>query len=64
VTVFAGRKSKPCCWPLGEPGTPGFRFCEAPGLPGRSYCEEHTLQSIDVKKMAAILAARRQRNAA
>ena len=31
-----------CCYPIGEPRTPGFRFCAAPvaqqGLP---YCLEH-----------------------
>lgn len=31
----------PCCWPLGEPRTPGFRYCDADAVPGRSYCPEH-----------------------
>jgi len=31
----------PCCWPIGEPGKPGFRFCGAPSLVGKPYCEEH-----------------------
>lgn len=30
-----------CCWPIGEPATPGFRFCGAPALPGKPYCAEH-----------------------
>lgn len=30
-----------CCWPIGEPGTPGFRFCGAPALVGKPYCAEH-----------------------
>jgi GcrA cell cycle regulator len=30
-----------CCWPIGEPRTPGFRFCEAPTRPGKPYCHEH-----------------------
>jgi GcrA cell cycle regulator len=30
-----------CCWPIGEPGTPGFRFCNAPAIAGKPYCEEH-----------------------
>jgi GcrA cell cycle regulator len=30
-----------CCWPLGEPGTKEFRFCDAPSEPGRPYCEDH-----------------------
>ena len=31
----------PCCWPIGEPGTPSFRFCDAPAVFGRPYCPEH-----------------------
>jgi GcrA cell cycle regulator len=35
-------KSEPCCYPLGEPKTPGFRLCDEPSVPGRSpYCEKH-----------------------
>jgi GcrA cell cycle regulator len=30
-----------CCWPIGEPGTHDFRFCDVPSEPGRPYCEEH-----------------------
>jgi GcrA cell cycle regulator len=30
-----------CCWPIGEPGTPEFRFCDVPSEPGRPYCEDH-----------------------
>ena len=30
-----------CCWPLGEPGTRDFRFCDTPSEPGRPYCEDH-----------------------
>ncbi len=33
--------SQPCCWPLGEPGRPGFRFCDAVADGGKPYCEEH-----------------------
>ena len=33
--------SQPCCWPLGEPGRPGFRFCDAPVDGGKPYCAEH-----------------------
>lgn len=36
----AGRQL-PCCWPIGEPGTPSFRFCDAVAVPGKPYCEEH-----------------------
>lgn len=30
-----------CCWPLGEPGTPSFRFCGDNALSGKPYCGEH-----------------------
>jgi GcrA cell cycle regulator len=31
----------PCCWPIGEPGTPSFRFCDDIAMPGKPYCEQH-----------------------
>lgn len=31
----------PCCWPIGNPGTPTFRFCDRPAPLGKSYCAEH-----------------------
>lgn len=31
-----------CCqWPIGEPGTPSFRFCDADAASGKSYCADH-----------------------
>jgi GcrA cell cycle regulator len=30
-----------CCWPIGEPGTRSFRFCDAESVRGKPYCEEH-----------------------
>lgn len=30
-----------CCWPLGEPGTKQFRFCDEGSVPGKPYCAEH-----------------------
>ena len=30
-----------CCWPIGEPGTPNFRFCDGESAPGKPYCVEH-----------------------
>ncbi len=30
-----------CCWPLGEPGSKSFRFCDAESLGGKPYCAEH-----------------------
>lgn len=31
----------PCCWPIGEPKTDSFRFCEVPSVGGKPYCAEH-----------------------
>lgn len=33
--------AKSCCWPIGEPGQPGFRFCTAEAMGGKPYCAEH-----------------------
>jgi GcrA cell cycle regulator len=33
--------AKSCCWPIGEPGQPGFRFCTTTALTGKPYCTEH-----------------------
>jgi GcrA cell cycle regulator len=30
-----------CCWPIGEPGTRSFRFCDKESLPGKPYCSAH-----------------------
>ena len=30
-----------CCWPIGEPGTRSFHFCDDPSEPGKPYCAEH-----------------------
>lgn len=30
-----------CCWPIGEPGTKSFRFCDADATQGKPYCAEH-----------------------
>jgi GcrA cell cycle regulator len=35
------RAAKSCCWPIGEPGQPGFRFCTAEAMAGKPYCAEH-----------------------
>lgn len=35
---FDGRS---CCWPIGMPKTPVFRFCDDRAVLGRSYCAEH-----------------------
>lgn len=33
--------ARACCWPIGEPGQPGFRFCSAEALTGKPYCSDH-----------------------
>jgi GcrA cell cycle regulator len=33
--------AKACCWPIGEPGRKGFRFCEDAALEGKPYCSDH-----------------------
>jgi GcrA cell cycle regulator len=30
-----------CCWPIGEPSTKSFRFCDGDALLGKPYCQEH-----------------------
>jgi GcrA cell cycle regulator len=30
-----------CCWPIGEPGTKNFRFCDAEAAQGKPYCGKH-----------------------
>ncbi len=35
------RRLVACCWPIGEPGTRSFRFCDAESLPGKPYCATH-----------------------
>ena len=39
--IEANTGNTPCCWPIGDPGTAGFRFCEAPALIGKPYCDAH-----------------------
>jgi GcrA cell cycle regulator len=33
--------SHTCCWPLGEPGSQLFRFCDYPVAANKPYCEAH-----------------------
>ncbi|GGC32556.1 GcrA cell cycle regulator [Siccirubricoccus deserti] len=41
VRPFPRAASRTCCWPIGEPGTSGFRFCSGDATPGKPYCAEH-----------------------
>jgi GcrA cell cycle regulator len=35
------RNAPSCCWPIGEPGTKAFRFCDDVAALGKPYCDEH-----------------------
>jgi GcrA cell cycle regulator len=36
------RRSAPtCCWPIGEPGTKAFHFCDDLSMAGKPYCDAH-----------------------
>lgn len=39
--IFAPTRN--CLWPIGDVGTPGFRFCDEVHSTGRSYCTTHCL---------------------
>jgi GcrA cell cycle regulator len=41
VRAFPRLGGRSCCWPIGEPGTPGFKFCTAEAITGKPYCAEH-----------------------
>ncbi|GBR18154.1 GcrA family cell cycle regulator [Asaia spathodeae] len=41
TTETSPRRGPACCWPNGDPGTPGFHFCGAKPVPGKPYCAEH-----------------------
>jgi len=43
---------QPCCWPIGEPGTRGFRFCDTGAVPGKPYCTEHAAAAYVAPKTA------------
>jgi GcrA cell cycle regulator len=39
--IQARRSAPSCCWPIGEPGTKTFRFCDDTSVAGKPYCDEH-----------------------
>jgi GcrA cell cycle regulator len=39
--IQARRSAPSCCWPIGEPGTKTFRFCDDASMAGKPYCDEH-----------------------
>ena len=40
-TPRPGGRVMTCCWPIGEPGTPSFHFCDDGAMHGKPYCEAH-----------------------
>jgi GcrA cell cycle regulator len=34
--------TNPCAWPIGEPRSANFRYCDKPTYLGRVYCPEHS----------------------
>ena len=40
-TTFRAIRPQACCWPIGEPGTKSFRFCDSEATPGKPYCTDH-----------------------
>ncbi|HUB48226.1 MAG TPA: GcrA family cell cycle regulator [Acetobacteraceae bacterium] len=48
-----GTRVIPCCWPIGHPGKPGFRFCEQGSVAGRPYCAQHCMLAYAKKRKAA-----------
>ena len=41
LRAFPRVSGRTCCWPIGEPGTSGFHFCDGGALTGKPYCAEH-----------------------
>lgn len=41
VVPRAYSRTVACCWPIGDPGTPNFHFCDAEAAQGKPYCQEH-----------------------
>ena len=39
--IQARRSAPSCCWPIGEPGTKAFRFCDETSVAGKPYCDDH-----------------------
>lgn len=57
IPIQVRRTAPSCCWPIGEPGTKLFRFCDDMSMPGKPYCDEHA-------KLAYVKIRDRKENAA
>ncbi len=42
-----------CMWPIGDPRSAEFHFCDAPADPGRPYCASHCAQAYQRREDAA-----------
>ena len=38
---YVSSRLSTCCWPIGEPGTKSFRFCDLDATQGKPYCTAH-----------------------
>ena len=54
VAPVEARDRGPCCWPIGEPGTRAFRYCDAPVMAAGSYCAAHRAVAYRPRRPAAI----------
>lgn len=43
ITLINLERARMCCWPLGDPALPDFRYCGHGKFPGSPYCEAHTV---------------------
>ena len=41
VIKLSALTSDMCSWPIGDPGTDGFRFCGRSAVTSKPYCAEH-----------------------
>lgn len=37
----ASMRAATCSWPIGDPGTASFRFCDDSAMTGKPYCAQH-----------------------
>lgn len=40
-TPRANPRVTTCCWPIGDPGTASFRFCDDGAMANKPYCAQH-----------------------
>lgn len=43
--AYLSTRTANCCWPIGEPKSKDFRFCDAVTEFSKSYCDEHRKKS-------------------